>query len=92
MGPLGPPVNNTNYEEEFQVAGTFESTTLEHPETKLETQFIKVDTLRQELERLPGPKDIAGAIGLHRISTRCGSQEETDRPGGTTTSVLGRLP
>jgi hypothetical protein len=27
-------VNNTNYEEEFQVAETFESTTFEHPETK----------------------------------------------------------
>ncbi len=41
---------------EFLVAETLESTTFEHPDTKLETQFIKVGTLRQELERLPGPK------------------------------------
>jgi serine/threonine protein kinase len=56
VGPLDPPINNTDYEEEFQVAKTLESTTFEHPDTKLATQFIKVGTLRSELERLPGPK------------------------------------
>ncbi len=38
------------------VAETLESTTFTHPDTNLETSFIKVGTLRQELERLPGPK------------------------------------
>ena len=54
-GPLDPPVN-PDYEDEFLVAEHLESTTYEHPDTKLETQFIKVGTLRHELERLPGPK------------------------------------
>lgn len=56
IGRLEPPVNNPEYQEEFLVAEHLESTTFEHPDTKLETQFIKVGTLRQELERLPGPK------------------------------------
>ena len=54
-GPLDPPVN-PDYEDEFLVAEHLESTTYERPDTKLETQFIKVGTLRHELERLPGPK------------------------------------
>ena len=32
-----------------------ESTTFEPPDTKLETPFIEAGTLRQELEKLPGP-------------------------------------
>ena len=55
IGPLGPPVNNSEYEEEFLVAEELGST-FEHPDTKVETQFITVGTLRQELEKLPGPK------------------------------------
>ena len=55
IGPLGPPVN-PDYEEEFVVAEHLESTTFEHPDTKLGTQFIKVGTLRQELEHLEHPK------------------------------------
>lgn len=55
IGPLGPPVNNAEYEEEFLVAEELGST-FEHPDTKVETQFITVGTLRQELEKLPGPK------------------------------------
>jgi serine/threonine protein kinase len=55
VGPLDPPVN-PDYEEEFLVAEQLESTTFEHPDTKLETKFIKVGTLRQELEQMPGPK------------------------------------
>ena len=54
-GPLDPPAN-PDYEDEFLVAEHLESTTYERPDTKLETQFIKVGTLRHELERLPGPK------------------------------------
>ncbi len=56
IGPLDPPVNNPDYEEEFLVAEHLESTTFQHPATKLETKFVKVGTLRQELENLPGPK------------------------------------
>lgn len=55
-GPLDPPINNPDYEEEFLVAEHLESTTFNHPDTGLETQFLMVGTLRQELERLPGPK------------------------------------
>ena len=56
IGPLNPPINNSDYQEEFLLAEHLESTSFEHPDTKLETQFIKVGTLRQELKRLPGPK------------------------------------
>lgn len=56
IGPLDPPVNNPDYEEEFLVAEHIESTTFQHPDTRLETKFIKVGTLREELENLPGPK------------------------------------
>jgi len=56
IGPLDPPVNNPDYEEEFLVAEHLESTTFQHPDTELETKFIKVGTLRQELENLPGPE------------------------------------
>ena len=56
IGPLDPPVNNPDYEEDFVVAEHLESTTFEHPDTKLETRFIEVGTLRQELEMLPGAK------------------------------------
>lgn len=56
IGPLNPPINNPDYQEEFLLAEYLESTSFEHPVTKLETQFIKVGTLRQELKRLPGPK------------------------------------
>ncbi|KAI4209034.1 MAG: hypothetical protein LQ351_007982 [Letrouitia transgressa] len=56
IGPLNPPINNPDYQEEFLLAEHLESTTFEHPDTKLETQFIKVGTLRQELESLLGPK------------------------------------
>ena len=56
IGPLNPPINNPDYQEEFLLADHLESTSFEHPDTKLETQFIKVGTLLQELEQLPGPK------------------------------------
>lgn len=56
VGSISPPLNKPEYEEEFLVAQYLESITFEHPDTKLETQFIKVGTLRQELEKLPGPK------------------------------------
>jgi len=56
IGPLDPPVNNSDYQKAFSLAEILESITIEHPDTKLETHLIRVGTLRQELEKLPGPK------------------------------------
>lgn len=56
VGPLGSPVDNPDYQEEFLVADYLESTTFKHPDTNLETRFIEVGNLRQELQKLPGPK------------------------------------
>ena len=56
IGPLDPPIDNPDYQDEFAVAEVLESTTFEHPDTKMETRYITVGTLRQELEKLPGPK------------------------------------
>jgi hypothetical protein len=56
VGPIGPPISNRDYEEEFLIAEYLESSTFEHPDTGLETPFIKVGSLREELEKLPGPK------------------------------------
>lgn len=56
VGPLSPPVDNTSYQEEFLVAEHLETNSFIHPDTKLETPFIRVGKLRDELERLPGPK------------------------------------
>ncbi len=55
IGPIGPTFN-PDYDDEFVVAEHLESSIFVHPDTKLETQFIKVGTLLQELEQLPGPK------------------------------------
>ncbi len=51
IGPLDPPVNNSDYQKEFSLTEILESITIEHPDTKLETHLIKVGTLRQELEK-----------------------------------------
>ncbi|GIK02900.1 hypothetical protein Aspvir_006963 [Aspergillus viridinutans] len=56
VGPIGPPISNRDYEEEFFIAEHLESSTFKHPDTGLETPFIKVGSLREELEKLPGPK------------------------------------
>ena len=89
IGPLDPPVDNPDYyyEEGFLVEKQLESTTFEHPDTKSETQFIKVGTLRQELEKLPGPKVAPELLDFIEYLL-CGSHEETDSFGGTTTSVF----
>ncbi|KAF4625145.1 hypothetical protein G7Y89_g13021 [Cudoniella acicularis] len=50
---ISPPVNPA-YEEEFLVSGVLERGTLVHPDTKVETRFIKMGTLREELEGLEG--------------------------------------
>lgn len=54
VGPLGPPANNPDYEEEFVLAEHLDLTTFTHRDTGTETPFVKVGSLRQELERLPG--------------------------------------
>jgi serine/threonine protein kinase len=56
IGLLDPPIDDPTYEEEFWMAANLLTTTYEHPDTKLETQLITVGTLRQELEKLPGPR------------------------------------
>lgn len=56
MGNIDPPVDNPEFEEEFVVANHLESCTFIHPDTQQEMQYIKVGTIRQELEKLPGPK------------------------------------
>ena len=55
IGPLDPPIDRSEYREEFLLAEHLESSSFEHPDTKLETQFIKLGTLRQELESLTDP-------------------------------------
>lgn len=41
---------NTEYEEKFLVAEYLESATFHHPNTGVETSFISVGSLRQELK------------------------------------------
>lgn len=41
VGPLRPPVNNPDYEEEFQLAEHLESANFEHPHTKSEKDLSK---------------------------------------------------
>ncbi|CAD6441363.1 42af014d-f82e-49a6-9a4e-116853ca4dfa [Sclerotinia trifoliorum] len=55
VGPVEAPIN-PDYEDEFLITNHLETTTFIHPDTNLETQFIKKGTLREELERLQDPK------------------------------------
>lgn len=54
IGPVGPPVNE-EFELDFFVAEEFGGTFI-HPDTNVETSYITMGTLRQELERMPFPK------------------------------------
>jgi serine/threonine protein kinase len=57
VGLLGPQaIIKSVYEEDFLLAEVIATTTFSHPTTGVATQYIKSGTLRQELERLPGPK------------------------------------
>lgn len=56
IGRLDPPIENLQYQEEFFVADELAWTTYQHPETKEETPFMTVGSLRKVLESLPGPK------------------------------------
>lgn len=55
VGKFGPTIKNPDYEDEFVVADHLESTTFVHPDTQMETQFIKTGTLREELGKLRDP-------------------------------------
>ena len=56
IGPLGPPVQDAEYESEFRTANELSIGTYIHPEIDGPVPYIDVGTLRQELEHLPGPK------------------------------------
>lgn len=56
VGPIGrPDPSKIAINEEFIVAEWLESSTFVRPETGLEEQFIKVGTIRRELEKVEGP-------------------------------------
>lgn len=52
---MDPPVR-AEYMEEFAVADYLAKETSVHPETGVTESFIKVGTLRQDLEKIPGMK------------------------------------
>lgn len=62
IGPLGPPVQNPEYEYEFGMAGELSMGTYIHPEIDGPVPYIDVGTLRQELESLSGPKVDRGLL------------------------------
>lgn len=55
IGPLEPPIV-PEYEDEFDIAVGLERGAFTHPETGLDEQFIKLGTIRQELENVSGSK------------------------------------
>lgn len=62
IGPLGPPVQNPEYESEFHLATELSTGTYIHPDIDGPAAFMNVATLRQELEYLPGPKVDPGLL------------------------------
>ena len=62
IGPLGPPVQNPEYESEFRTAGELATGTCIDPVSDGPTPYIHVATLRQELESLCGPKVDPGLL------------------------------
>lgn len=58
VGPIPvPDASKTEIVDEFALAEYFEKETFVHPETGLEQPFIRVGTIRQELEKVEGPID-----------------------------------
>ena len=56
VGPIGTPdPSKTDIVDEFALAEYFEKGTFVHPKTGLEESFIKVGSIRQELEKVEGP-------------------------------------
>lgn len=64
IGPLGPPVENLEYESEFRIANEMALGTCIDPGIDGPVPFIQVGTLRQELESLSGPKVDPGLLDL----------------------------
>ena len=62
IGPLGPPVQNPEYESEFRMAGELSMGTYIHPDIDGPVPFTDVATLGQELESLSGPKVDPGLL------------------------------
>jgi len=58
VGPIpSPGASKTEIVDEFALAEYFEKESFVHPVTGIEEQFIKVGTIRQELEKVEGPID-----------------------------------
>lgn len=56
VGPIGnPDPSKTDIVDEFALAEYFEKGTFVHPQTGVEEKFIKVGSIRQELEKVAGP-------------------------------------
>ncbi len=62
VAPLGPPVENLEYESEFLTASELSMGTYIAPDSGGPVPFINVGTLRQELEALSGPKVDPGLL------------------------------
>lgn len=58
MGPIGDPESTKiDLVDEFALAAFLEKETYVHPETGKEEKFIKLGTIRHELESVEGPID-----------------------------------
>ncbi len=56
VGPIGSPdPSKTDIVDEFAAGEFLERETFVHPETGLKEKFIKVGSIRQELEKVEGP-------------------------------------
>ncbi|KAI9700119.1 MAG: hypothetical protein M1836_002653 [Candelina mexicana] len=63
VGPLGDPAK-PEYEEEFATAEFLEKETFVHPDTGVEERFVKLGSIRQELEAVSGPRIEEGSIAF----------------------------
>ncbi|TVY43025.1 hypothetical protein LSUB1_G003650, partial [Lachnellula subtilissima] len=89
VGPLPKPdPSKTEIVDEIALAEFLERETFAHPETGVEQPFIRVGTIRQELEKVEGPIDRDCIRFIESFS--CGSEEETKCKGGTATSLATR--
>ncbi|KAL9136051.1 MAG: hypothetical protein Q9175_002738 [Cornicularia normoerica] len=62
VGPLGPPVQNPEYESIFSMADEMSTGTYIHPAIDGPVPYIDMGALRQELESLWGPKVDPGLL------------------------------
>ncbi|KAI9749691.1 MAG: hypothetical protein M4579_006781 [Chaenotheca gracillima] len=61
VGPFEDPPR-PEFGEEFAKAEFLEKETFVHPSTGVEERFVKLGTIRQELEAVPGPRIDNGCI------------------------------